>query len=155
MKHYIVDGNNVIHKVKSLSQLVRKDKQSPREKLIYMIENYFQGRKAKITIHYDGFERLPIRTSFIRVIYSDKKTADEKIKHQIEAEENRNNLTVITSDDNIKSFARKCGCEVISSENFIKQLQSRGKVDEEAARISSMSNNEYFKNIFNASKPPK
>ena len=155
MKHYIVDGNNVIHKVKSLSQLVKKDKQSPREKLIYMIEDYFQGRKTKITIHYDGFERLPIRTSFLKIIYSDKKTADEKIKHQIEYEDNSKNLTVITSDDNIKSFARKCGCEVISSENFIKQLQSRGKVDEEAAKISSMSNNEYFKNIFNAGKPPK
>jgi predicted RNA-binding protein with PIN domain len=152
MKHYIIDGNNVIHKIKTLSKLVNKDKQSPREKLIFMIEAYFQGRKAKITIHYDGFERLPIRTSFIKIVYSDKKTADDKIKYQIEAEENRRNLVVITSDAGIKAFARKCECEVISSEDFIKQLQSRGKVDEEAARINSMNNNEYFKKIFKAGK---
>ena len=61
MKHYIVDGNNVIHKVKAFSKFINTDKQSPREKLIFMIENFFQGRTFKITIHYDGFERLPIR----------------------------------------------------------------------------------------------
>jgi predicted RNA-binding protein with PIN domain len=152
MKHYIIDGNNVIHKVKALSNLVKKDKQAPREKLIFMIEDYFQGRKAKITIHYDGFERLPIRASIVKIIYSDKKTADEKIKYQIEAEENRRNLTVVTSDAGITAFARKCGCEVISSDDFIKQILSKGKVDEEASRIKSIDNSEYFKKIFNTDK---
>ncbi|MGD1007502.1 MAG: NYN domain-containing protein [Ignavibacteriaceae bacterium] len=152
MKHYIIDGNNVIHKVKALSKLVNTDKQLPREKLIFMIENFFQGRKINITIHYDGFEHLPIRASIVKIIYSDKRTADEKIKLQIENEVNRRNLIVVTSDDGIKAFARKCGCEVISSEDFIKQLLSRGMVDEETVRINSISNNEYFKKIFKADK---
>ncbi len=153
MKHYIIDGNNVIHKVKAFSRFIRTDKQSPRERLIFMIENYFQGRSVKITIHYDGFERFPIRASIVKIIYSDKKTADDKIKHQIEDADNPRNIIVVTSDTGIKAFARKCGCEVISSENFIKQLLSRGKVDEETARINSITNNEYFKKIFKADKP--
>ncbi|MGA7721524.1 MAG: NYN domain-containing protein [Ignavibacteriaceae bacterium] len=153
MKHYIVDGNNVIHKVKAFSKFIKTDKQSPREKLIFMIENYFQGRSVKITIHYDGFERLPIRASIVKIIYSDKRSADDKIKHQIEDADNPRNIIVVTSDTGIKAFARKCGCEVISSENFIKQLLSRGKVDEETSRINSISNNEYFKKIFKADKP--
>jgi len=153
LKHYIIDGNNVIHKVKSFGKLVNTDKQSPREKLVFMIENFFRGRKVKITVHYDGFENLPIRTSMVKIIYSDKRTADEKIKHQIEDEEKRNNITVVTSDDGIKSFARKCGCEVVPSEAFIKQILSRGKVDEETLRINSISNNEYFKKIFKDDKP--
>lgn len=82
-----------------------------------------------------------------------KDPADDKIKHQIEDADNPRNIIVVTSDTGIKAFARKCGCEVISSENFIKQLLSRGKVDEETSRINSISNNEYFKKIFKADKP--
>jgi len=149
MKHYIIDGNNVIHKISSFVRLVQKDKQAPREKLVFMIERYFQGRKAKITLHYDGFENLPIKTSFIKIIYSNKKTADEKIRQQIEDADNGKNIIVITSDDGIKAFARKCRCEVIPSEDFIKQIQSMGQVDEETARINSINNSEYFRKLFN------
>ncbi|MDR3628436.1 MAG: NYN domain-containing protein [Ignavibacteriaceae bacterium] len=152
MRHYIIDGNNVIHKVGSLIKLLHKDKQLPREKLAIMIESFFQDRKAKITIHYDGFENLPIKTAKAKIIYSNKKTADDKIRQQIEDDENARNIIVVTSDDGIKAFARKCGCQVIASEDFIKQLESRGQVDEEAARINSINNSEYFKKIFKADK---
>jgi predicted RNA-binding protein with PIN domain len=148
MKHYIIDGNNVIHKSKPLSKLFIKDKQSPREKLIFKIEDSFQGRNVKITVHYDYFENVPIKASLVRIIYSDKKEADENIKKQIADEENRRNLIVVSSDNGIKTFARKCGCEVISSEDFIKQLLSREKVDEETIKTKQISNdnwNDIFK----------
>ena len=120
MKHYIIDGNNVIHKIKKFEKLLQKDKQSPREKLAFLIEDYFRGKQVKISLHYDGYERIPIKLDLIKITYSSNRIADEKIKLEIEAEKNRKNIAVVTSDDNIKDFARQCSCEVISSEDFIK-----------------------------------
>ncbi len=150
MKHYIIDGNNLLHKIKKFEKLLKKDKQSPREKLTFLIEDYSHGKKIKVTLHYDGFEKFPINSGSIKIIYSNDKSADEKIKHEIETAENRKNITVVTSDDNIKDFARKCGSEVISSEDFLGMIFTKHDEDEEAKRISSMNNPEYFKRLFDS-----
>ncbi|MCL5029936.1 MAG: NYN domain-containing protein [Bacteroidetes bacterium] len=148
MKHYIIDGNNVIHKIKKFEKLLQKDKQTPREKLAFLIEDFFRGKQVKISLHYDGYERIPIKLDLIKIIYSSNKIADEKIKHEIESEANRKNIVVVTSDDNLKDFARKCSCEVISSEDFIKMILKKEEPDEETKIISEMNNPEYFKKLF-------
>ncbi len=148
MKHYIIDGNNVIHKIKKFEKLLQKDKQKPREKLAFLIEDYFRGKHVKISLPYDGYERIPIKLDLIKVIYSSSRIADEKIKQEIEAEENRKNITVVTSDDNIKEFARQCSCDVISSEDFIKMILKKEEPDEESKRINAINNLDYFKKLF-------
>ena len=148
MLHYIIDGNNLIGKIGSLQKLQKKNKQSSRDKLAFILESYFLGRpNNKISLHYDGFPGQSIKVQNIRIIYSGKKTADEEIKSQIEHETNRRNLIVISSDLNIREFARVCGCAWKSCEDFSRELINTSPDDEEKKRQDELSNDE-FKKLF-------
>ena len=148
MKHFIIDGNNLIGKISSLQRLQRKDKQQSRVKLAFLIDNYFQGKNAKVTIHFDGYEQEPIKLLNCSIIYSHKSTADEKIKQQIESSNNTKNIVVVTSDNNLREFAQVCSCTVSKSEDYAKQLQEKDS-DDEADRINKMSNDlKEFKKLF-------
>lgn len=148
MKHYIIDGNNLIGKIKSLKRVQQRDRQGSREKLSYLIDNYFHNRKAKVTLHFDGYEQEILRPNYSKIIYSENEIADDKIKKQIENSSNRKNLIVVTSDGNLTEFARVCSCTVIRSEDFAEALQSR-KFDEENEKIKRLENQEgEFRNLF-------
>lgn len=152
MKHYIIDGNNVIGQIVSLHKLQQKDKQGSREKLVFMVDNFLHNKKVKCTIHFDGFEQVPIKANHCKIIYSNNKVADDKIKVQIEQTKNRKNLIVITSDNNLKEFARVCSCEVLNSEDFGKMIRHRSR-NEEQKIIDEMKNNiDEFKRLFGADK---
>ncbi|MEO8399536.1 MAG: NYN domain-containing protein [Ignavibacteriaceae bacterium] len=151
MKHYIIDGNNLIGKISLLKNTQQKDKQASREKLSFMIERFFQTKKAKISLHFDGFANLPIKTSKTKIIYSENRTADEKIKQEIENSKSRTSLIIVSSDNGIKDFARVCSCEVLLSEDFAKELQNNKSENEESEKIKSINNkesNEEFKKLF-------
>ena len=105
-----------------------------------MIDNYFHDKKAKVTIHFDGFKNFPIKLNNAKIVYSDSKSADDKIKSQIELANNRKNLVVITSDNNIQEFARVCSCSIIRSEEFAKTIQTENQ-DDEKDIIEKMNNN--------------
>lgn len=149
MKHYIIDGNNVIGKSKELLELQKKDKQLSREKLAFKLSNYFREKKAKVTLHFDGYKNTPINISGIKVIYSDNKEADTSIRNQIEQTKNRKLLIVVTSDYAIQNFARACSCEILPSETLLKQAAHQNDSDDENKKIESMNNevNE-FKRLF-------
>ena len=148
MKHYIIDGNNVIGKIKSLKNLQQKDKQSSREKLIFMVDNFLHSKKVKCTVHFDGFEQISIKSAHCKITYSNEQTADDKIKTQIEQTRNRKNLIVVSSDNNIKEFARVCSGEVLKSEDFGKLIRHRNS-DNEQKKIDEMKNNiDEFKKLF-------
>jgi len=152
MNHYIIDGNNLIGKINFLHKMQQNDKQHSREKLAFMIDNYFQEKKVKVTIHFDGFRNLPIKLNKAKIVYSDSKSADDKIKNQIELANNRKNLVVITSDNNIQEFARVCSCSIIKSEEFARTIQ-RKKQDDEKDIIENMNNNlDEWKKLFDEGK---
>ncbi len=148
MKHYIIDGNNLIGKIKSLHKMQQSDKQGSREKLSFMIDNYFHDKKAKVTIHFDGFAKQPIKLIYANIIYSENNSADAKIKKQIELSNNRRIITVITSDSNLREYARVCSTSLLRSEEFAKIMLHKN-VDDEEDRINQMNNSvEEFKKIF-------
>ncbi len=149
MLHYIIDGNNLIGKIKHFSSLQKKDKQSTREKLVFYLERYFSSKKAQVTLHFDGFANLPINSQKIKIIYSENKIADQKIKQQIEKSKTPRNLIVVSSDNNIKEFARVCSAKTLSSEDFALEIQKEKNVNEESERIKEINNVEEFKRIFN------
>ena len=149
MRHYIIDGNNLIGKIGLLQNLQKKNKQASREKLAFILESYFLGEpNNKVSLHYDGFPGDSIKVQNIRIIYSGKKTADDEIKSQIEQEKNRRNLIIVSSDLNLKEFARVCGCGWKACEEFSKEIiNSSSNDDEEARKIDEMNNDE-FKKLF-------
>jgi len=148
VKHYIIDGNNLIGKIKILNQIQKKNKQQSREKLAFMLGRYFSKRKASVSLHFDGFENDTIKISAIKIIYSGSSTADEKIKREIERSKNPKNYILVTSDVNIAEFGRVCSCDVIKSEEFARQLLSLNSINEEQARIDAMNSAEEFKKLF-------
>lgn len=148
MKQYIIDGNNLIGKLPSLKILQKKDKQRSREKLAFIIDNYFIQKKAKVFLHFDGHPKEPIRINNASIVYSKNLTADEKIKNQVGKSENPRNIIVITSDNNLTEYARVCSSTVIKCEEFAKAFLLRKDGDEEKKRIEEMNNSEEFKKLF-------
>ncbi len=145
MISYIIDGNNLIGKIKSLMNLQSKDKQASREKLVFILDRYFAGKKNSITLHFDGYPKEKINSSEMKIIYSDSITADEKIKRQIDKSSQRKNINVITSDSNLANYARICSCKVISSEDFVKMINTMNREDDEESRIKQLNNDEFIK----------
>jgi predicted RNA-binding protein with PIN domain len=148
MRHFIIDGNNLIGKIKTLHRIQKKAKQDSREKLALILSRYFKRKKVSVSLHFDGFLKEEIKIEGIRIYYSGKYTADERIKFEIEKIKNPKNITLITSDSNLAEYGRVCSCKVIKSEEFAAQLLSSNVSDEEEQIISQLNNNEEFKRIF-------
>ncbi len=147
MKHYIIDGNNLIGKDKNLNQ-IQKNKQHSREKLGFILSRYFSKKNASVSLHYDGFENDEIRISGIKIIYSCGLTADENIKREIEKSKNPKNIILVTSDSNLAKFGRVCSCQIIKSEEFVKHVHSSNSTEEEQAKIDAINSAEEFKKLF-------
>jgi predicted RNA-binding protein with PIN domain len=145
---YLIDGNNVIGKIPFLTNLQKKDKQASREKLAHFIDRYFASKKVDVFLHFDGFANQKIKTNKTKIVYSDNRTADEEIKKQIENEKNKRCLVVISSDMNVRDFAKVCGCEVILSEIFRKEIMKIQNMDDEESRIKAIDDIGSFKKMF-------
>lgn len=137
-------------KSKVLNELQKKDRQAPRERLAFRIEEYFRGKKIKVSLHFDGYENLPIKAFGIKIFYSENRIADENIKAEIGNSKNPKNITVVSSDNNIREFAHVCGCSTLPSEDFLSRIFKSEADDEEKRKIDSMNDVELFKKLFNA-----
>jgi predicted RNA-binding protein with PIN domain len=146
--NYIIDGNNLIGKIPSLKNLQNKDKQASRAKLVYMLDRFFITKKAKVTLHLDGYQNGKLNSSKMKIIYSEKLTADEKIKKQISQSNSPRNIIVITSDSNLAQFAKVCSANVIKSEEFGVKIINNDSAGNEQNIIDSMSDTEEFKKLF-------
>ena len=148
MKHYIIDGNNLIGKIRVLKSLHKKSKIKSAEKLAFIVGRFFTGKNAAVNLYFDGFQSEVIKVSGIKIIHSGNKTADEKIKSEIEKSSNPRNIILVTSDNNLAEFGRVCSCMVVPSESFSKTLLSSDKIDDEQIKIEEINNQANFKKIF-------
>ncbi len=148
MKHYIIDGNNLIGKIKTLNQIYKKNKKQSGEKLAFMIGRHFNFKKATVSLHFDGVRTDVVKVTGIKIIYSGHVTADENIKNEIGKSKNPKNIVLVTSDRNVADFGRVCSCQVIKSEEFSKQLLSSGFTDEEKIRLEEINDPDEFKKLF-------
>ncbi len=144
---YFIDGNNLLHKVKRLDILMKKDKQSARESLVHMLLPYFSGKKISVTVFFDGFQNAGITASPLSIKYSNKESADKLIKDSIGFAKNARNITLISDDLELVNFARKCSASVIGSNTFSKELQKPDASGNESNLINSLSqkNDEFIK----------
>lgn len=150
MLHFIIDGNNLIGKIPSIKNLQRTNRKASREKLTFLLGRYFSSGRNIVSLHFDGHENEAINITGIKINYSGSKTADDKIKNEIERSKNPKNIIVVTSDNNVAQFARVCSCQVIKSENFSKKLFTISSPDDEQSRIEEINNSEEFKKLFGA-----
>lgn len=144
-KHYIIDGNNLIGKIKNLWELQKTDRQSSRERLAFTVDRYFSQKKFSVSLHFDGHPGDAIRTSKIKIVYSENKTADSKIKEEIDHFKNPKLITVVSSDNNIAEFAKVNSCKIVKSESFAKKLNNGNKGSTEEDIIKSIDDDEIKK----------
>ncbi len=145
MIHYIIDGNNLIGKIPSLRKL--EDKQSAREKLSLMLQRYFSGRKVKVSLHFDGYENELIKAARIVIRYSLNRSADDLIRKEIENMKNIKSTYVVSSDAEVLSYARSCGCKVIKSEEFYDMISQSNKNFSSEEKPTEFNKDE-FKKLF-------
>jgi len=149
MKTFLIDGNNLIGKIKSLFALQQKDKQASRQQLVFLLEKYFKNQKNKGIVYFDGFQSTAIASNYLKIKYSQSQTADDIIREDISQTKNRKNLIVVTSDSALSNFGRACSCEVIKSEiYFSKYLLPKSK-ESESGIIDNLNNRtDEFKKLF-------
>lgn len=147
IKEYIIDGNNLIGKIKKLHELQNKERISSREKLAFMLERYFAKKHVKVKLHFDGYYAEPIKVTKISIEYSDNKTADENIKRDITLARNPKLVAVISSDHSVMGYAKASSCTVIKSEVFAKSLKEKDNRKLEEKLISQIGKDE-IKRIF-------
>lgn len=130
---YLVDGNNFIGHTSPYELRDRRSKYSLIAKLL--IFNKIQ--KSKILVVFDGppdpeitDQNFPARS--LTVLFPDLgQNADEIIKDIISRRARERRFYVVSSDREIKDFARKKGIKPLTCEEFNKQLKAALKENKE------------------------
>lgn len=147
IKKYIIDGNNLIGKMKGLriKNQTNKSKPDTREQIIPILDRYFAKKKNKVSLHLDGFPSNPLRSGSMKIIYSYESSADKQIKIEISNEKNPRTLCIVSSDYEIYNFAKACSSKVLKSEEFAKLLEKSSSGFSEEEIIKSISKEEIKK----------
>ena len=116
---YLVDGNNV------MGQRVgwHKDKPAARRALLDELAQFALARHARVTVVFDGAPEahFPDGASYrgVRIFYAARgSNADERIKQLVEADRERRQLLVVTSDRALTDYVRRCGAKVLRAGEF-------------------------------------
>jgi predicted RNA-binding protein with PIN domain len=147
IKKYIIDGNNLIGKIPIIWNLQKKDKQASRVKLVSFLQQYFNRKNIKVSLHFDGFSGDAIPSGKIKIKYSNNQIADIKIKEEIDLSRNPKVVAVVSSDNSIAGYAKVNSCTIIKSEDFAKKLSQQSNTVAEEEIIKSISNDE-MKRLF-------
>ncbi|MDX2029076.1 MAG: NYN domain-containing protein [Blastocatellia bacterium] len=120
---YLIDGNNVIGGRVGW----HRDKEGARLRLIRELAVFVRVRKIRLTVVFDGAPdpAFPEGASHrgVRILYARKGSdADTRIIEMVEAERNRKNLVVITSDGRLLARVRVCGVRVLRAGEFRRLL---------------------------------
>lgn len=120
---YLIDGNNVI------GQRVgwHRDKPGSRRRLMQELARLAAAKKLRLTVVFDGApdQQFPDGSSYrgVRIFYSRLRSdADTRIIEMVEAERNRKNLVVVTSDGRLAARVAVCGVRVMRSGEFRRML---------------------------------
>jgi len=119
MNTIIIDGNNLLHKIPAFKKSFSTSPDNTRRTLVEAVKGRVKI-KAKIIFVFDGYSDDKVQN----VIYSGTKTADDVIRKFIEENYNQHSIKVVSSDNEITSLAKVCGCEVSSSEKFWEEINS-------------------------------
>jgi len=120
---HLIDGNNVI------GQRVgwHRDKPGSRRRLMQDLARLARTKKLRLTVVFDGAPdpQFPDGSSYrgVRIFYARQGSdADTRIIEMVEAERNKKNLVVVTSDGKLASRVRANGVRVMRSGEFRRML---------------------------------
>ncbi len=125
---YVIDGNNLI----GFSPDIEYDAPDSRIRLIDLIKKYQSVKKNNIILVFDGEpENGPHYQKYsnkFRIIYPNYgESADEVIKKLLNEFSTLNDVMVITSDRELKQYAKDKGAKVINSIEFYHEVKRFAK----------------------------
>ncbi|MGD2089434.1 MAG: NYN domain-containing protein [Candidatus Aminicenantes bacterium] len=139
---YIIDGDNVIGSSPDISL----EDPKARPKLIYIIRKFQENKKNNVTIVFDGMpengvHREEIGEKFCVRYPPPGSSADDEIKCILNTFNHFKDVILVTSDRELRSFAKKKGAKIINSIEFYFQLKRisriHGKKEETKKRIDT------------------
>jgi predicted RNA-binding protein with PIN domain len=125
--HIIIDGYNLIRQSATLSALDHQDIMLGREALVAQLAAYRKIKSHRITVVFDAqqsprFATHHDRHQGIAIRFSRRgQSADDVIKRM--AREEREKALVVSSDQEIVSFAARCGAATISAPQFEDKIE--------------------------------
>jgi predicted RNA-binding protein with PIN domain len=145
---YIIDGDNVIGSSPDISL----EDPKARYKLIHIIRKFQENRKNNVTIVFDGMpengiQRENINEKFCVRYPQTGSSADDEIKRILAGFTYFKDVTLVTSDRELRVFAKKKGAKIVNSTEFFFELRRiariHGKKEETKKRIDAqLSDNE-------------
>jgi len=155
---YVIDGNNLIGCAPDFSL----GDPEARGKMVSLIRKFQESKNTKVTVVFDGepqgSERLNPINSKLTVMYPRYGlSADDEIKRILENYQNVRDTILVTTDRELKSFAKDKGARTVNSIEFYfvlkKAFASQGKKEETMKRVNTrVSKNEVeqWLKIFNS-----
>ena len=125
---YVIDGNNVIGGRVGW----HRDKAGSRRRLVQDLARLARTKKLRLSVVFDGAPdpEFPDGSSYrsVRIFYSRQGSdADARIIEMVEAERNKKNLLVVTSDGRLAARVRATGVQVMRSGAFRRMLDESPK----------------------------
>lgn len=133
-KRYIIDGYNVIFAWDDLKELSSLNIDSAKDKLISIMSEYSALIQQDIMIVFDGYKvknnpgSQEIKEDITIIHTKEGETADTYIERYTNANKDKLNMTVVTSDSLIRQLTSGNNCHVISSKDFHKEVENAKKI---------------------------
>ncbi len=125
----VIDGYNFIFTVPELERHTGRNHIEPvRDHIISLFSRYREKKRYDIIIVFDGTHietGLPKKQSYsgVTVIYSKMGVdADTEIKRITSLCQNPQDVCIVTYDNDIKRYVKKCGCQVIDPKAMYKTI---------------------------------
>ncbi len=139
---YLIDGNNLMWKMPELKKLAKDNSPESREKLIFKLDRFFDGKKFKVILFFDGAPNEIVRSNKMRIKFSYAEPADVLIREEINRLKTKHTAVVVSSDAWIRDYAKVNGCKALRSEEFVREIEEAFRTDEENDRIKGIDNQE-------------
>jgi len=137
---YIIDGFNLIHRLKEL-----KNSSTPHRDLIHYLKNrrLTGSRNNKVIIVFDGklnWEAKKEVTDF-ELVFSGSISADEVIEQRVEKIKNRSEVIVVSDDRQVRQTSKTQGARDCRIADFIRE-KAKNSPSREQKQISYLDQRE-------------
>jgi len=123
----IIDGYNVIFAAVGHKFRIRNPR-TTRERLLADLARFKVSTGDEITVVFDGTrEAISPRQDYhgVTVLFSNEDTdADHMIMNLVSHDEKPHTIRVVTSDNSLRAFVKRFGCEVEDAADFAERLEA-------------------------------
>jgi len=145
-RRILVDGYNLLYHFPELRRIIERDLEEAREGLLARLASYAEEKGVEVVVVFDGEGRLggvAENRGGVKVIFSrPPEKADPLIKRMIDKMEWGMDLVVVSSDNEIRSYARLSRVRMLSSHQFANEIVEKPFQEVEKKFDPSMSQEE-------------